>query len=168
MELKFWPTIIFRETPKVTFFDLGIESTNGCNVVMNTGEATSSLDEFEYEQYYLHNHQIDYNLVIACGWKFILINPIWDEPHYVIYLKRSMGALEIPIWTYHGTISGKEWGIVLNQPIRDKFFDLKKEFILQKLNKLSFIKARKSPPYIGFGKNNQIRKLIFNPLIKKL
>ena len=37
MELKFCPTTIFRETPKVTFFDAGIESTNGCDVVMHSG-----------------------------------------------------------------------------------------------------------------------------------
>ena len=40
MELKFCPTTIFRETPKVTFFDAGIVSTNGCDVVMHTGEAS--------------------------------------------------------------------------------------------------------------------------------
>ena len=50
MKLKFWPTIIFRETPKVTFFDAGIESTNGCDVVMHSGEAISPPDKIEYEQ----------------------------------------------------------------------------------------------------------------------
>ena len=40
MELKFC-LAIFRETPKVTFFDAGIESTNGCDVVMHSGEAIS-------------------------------------------------------------------------------------------------------------------------------
>ena len=40
-----------------------------------------------------------------------------------------MGALEIPIGTYHRSISGKEGSIVLNQPKRDKFFDPAKEFI---------------------------------------
>jgi len=39
MELKFCLTTIFRETHKVTFFDADIESTNGCDVVMHTGEA---------------------------------------------------------------------------------------------------------------------------------
>ena len=50
MELKFCPTTIFRKTPKVTFFDAGIELTNGCDVVMHSGEAISPPDEFEYEQ----------------------------------------------------------------------------------------------------------------------
>ena len=89
MELKFCPTTIFRETPKVTFFDAGLDSTNGCDVVIHSGEAISPPDEFEHEQYYVHNHQIDHTLVITGERKFILINPTWDEPHHVIYLKRS-------------------------------------------------------------------------------
>ena len=40
MKLNFSPTTIFRETPKVTFFDAGIESTNGCDVVIHSGEAS--------------------------------------------------------------------------------------------------------------------------------
>ena len=46
MKLKFCPTTIFRETPKVTFFDAGIESTNGCDVVMHSGDAISPPNEF--------------------------------------------------------------------------------------------------------------------------
>ena len=99
---------------------------------------------------------------------FILINPSWDEPHHVIYLKRSMGALEIPIGTYHRSISGKEGSIVLNQPKRNKLFDPAKEFIPQKLNKLSLIKARKSPPVYWIYENNQIKRFSFNPLERKI
>ena len=47
--------------------------------------------------------------------KFTLINPKWDEPHHVIFLNRAMGALQIPIGTYHRSESGKEGSIVLNQ-----------------------------------------------------
>ena len=47
MKLKFCPTTIFRETPKVTFFDAGIDSTNGCDVVMHSGEAISPPDQFD-------------------------------------------------------------------------------------------------------------------------
>ena len=63
-------------------------------------------DDLKDEQYYVHNHQIDHNLVITGERKFVLINPEWDEPHHVIYLNRKMGALEIPIGTYHRSISG--------------------------------------------------------------
>ena len=168
MELKFCPTTIFRETPKVTFFDAGIESTNGCDVVMHSGEAISPPDEFEHEQYYVHNHQIDHNLVITGERKFILINPTWDEPHHVIYLKRSMGALEIPIGTYHRSISGKKGSIVLNQTKRDKFFNPAKEFIPHKLDKIRLAKARRTPPVYWLYENNQIQRVSINPLEREV
>ena len=37
MELKFFPINVFRETPKVTFFDAGIDSSNGSDVVIHSG-----------------------------------------------------------------------------------------------------------------------------------
>ena len=163
MELRFFPINLFRETPKVTFFDSGISTSNGSDVVIHSGEAISPPDDLTNEQYYVHNHQIDHNLVITGERKFVLINPSWDEPHHVIYLNRSMGALEIPIGTYHRSISGNEGSIVLNQPKRDKFFDPNKEFIPQKLNKINLIKARKKPPVYWIYENNQIKRLSFNP-----
>ena len=81
MKLRFLPTTIFRETPKVTFFDAGLDASNGCDVVIHTKEAISPPDDFIDEQYYVHEHQIDHNLVITGERKFILINPSWDEPH---------------------------------------------------------------------------------------
>ena len=168
MKLKFCPTTIFRETPKVTFFDAGIESTNGCDVVIHSGEAISPPDKFKEEQYYVHYHQIDHNLVINGERKFVLINPLWDEPHHVIYLNRFMGALKIPCGTYHRSISGKEGSVVLNQPIRDKFFDSAKEFVPKRLDKPSLIKARKSQPVYWIYENNQIKRFSLNPLEGKV
>ena len=46
MKLKFLPTSIFRETPKVTFFDAGLEVSNGCDVVIHSEEAISPPDDF--------------------------------------------------------------------------------------------------------------------------
>ena len=168
MELKFCPTTIFRETPKVTFFDAGIGTSNGSDVVIHSGEAISPPDDLKNEQYYVHNNQIDHNLVITGERKFVLINPSWDEPHHVIYLNRSMGALEIPIGTYHRSISGKEGSIVLNQPKRDKFFDSAKEFSPQKLDKISLIEAKNNPPIYWIYENNQIKRVSFNPLERKI
>jgi len=167
MELRFFPINVFRETPKVTFFDAGIGDWNGSDVVIHSGEAISPPDDLTSEQYYVHNHQIDHNLVITGERKFVLINPSWDEPHHVIFLNRSMGALEIPIGTYHRSISGKEGSIVLNQPKRDKFFDPAKEFIPKKLDKINLIKARKSPPVYWIFENNKIKRIDFNPLEKR-
>ena len=79
-----------------------------------------------------------------------------------------MGALEIPIGTYHRSISGKVGSIVLNQPKRDKFFDPAKEFIPQKLNKINLIKARKSLPVYWIYENNKIKRVYFNPLERKV
>ena len=79
-----------------------------------------------------------------------------------------MGALEIPIGTYHRSISGKEGSIVLNQPIRDKFFDHTKEFIPQKLDQISLIKARKTPPVYWVWENDQIKRVGFNPIEQEI
>ena len=79
-----------------------------------------------------------------------------------------MGALEIPIGTYHRSISGKEGSIVLNQPRRDESFDPSKEFIPQKLDKVSLIKARKSPPVYWIWENDQIKRVRFNPFKRKV
>ena len=51
MKLRFFPTTIFRETPKVTFFDAGLEASNGCDVVIHSEEAVSPPDNFKDEQY---------------------------------------------------------------------------------------------------------------------
>ncbi len=64
MELRFFPINVFRETPKVIFFDAGIDTSNGSDVVIHSGEAISPPDDLKDEQYYVHNHQIDHNLVI--------------------------------------------------------------------------------------------------------
>ena len=168
MELKFFPITIFRETPKVTFFDAGIDTSNGSDIVIHYGEAISPPNDLKEEQYYVHKHQIDHNLVITGERKFVLINPLWDEPHQVVYLNRSMGALEIPIGTYHRSISFKEGSIVLNQPKRDKFFDEAKEFIPKKLDQISLVKARKSPPVYWIFENNQIKRVRFNPPKRKV
>ena len=74
MELRFFPINIFRETPKVTFFDAGIEISNASDVVIHSGEAMSPPDDLTDEQYYVHNHQIDHNLVIEILFWTILIS----------------------------------------------------------------------------------------------
>jgi len=79
-----------------------------------------------------------------------------------------MGALEIPIGTYHRSISGKEGSVVLNKPKRDKFFDPNKEFVPQKLDKINLVEARKCPPVYWIYENNKIKRFCFNPLEKKV
>ena len=128
MELNFVPINIFRETPEVTFLDASVKDSNGSDVVIHRGGATSPPDLNGFEQYYVHNHQIDNNLVLEGDRTFTLLNPLWDEPHHIVYLHKFMGALQIPIGTFHRSISGNNGSIVINQAIRDKDFKANKEF----------------------------------------
>ena len=93
MKLRFFPTTIFRETPKVTFFDAGLEASNGCDVVIHSKKAISPPDDFKDEQYYVHNHQIDHNLVITGERTFVLVNPEWDKPHPVSYTHLTLPTI---------------------------------------------------------------------------
>ena len=78
MLLNFVPIRVFRETPKVSFFDAGVMGSNGTDVVIHYKNAISPPDDGNFEQYYIHKHQIDHNLVIEGRRKFTLINPKWD------------------------------------------------------------------------------------------
>ncbi len=49
MKLKFVPITIFRETPKVTFFDAVLRKSNGCDVVIHSEEAISPPHDFKDE-----------------------------------------------------------------------------------------------------------------------
>ena len=60
MRLHFIPIHIFRETPSVTFFDAGVQGSNGTDVVCHNGSATSPPDLESSEQYYVHQHQVDH------------------------------------------------------------------------------------------------------------
>ena len=129
MRLIFVPIHVFRETPAVTFFDASVEGSNGTDVVAHHGAAISPPDDLKGEQYYVHQHQIDHNLVLEGGRVYTLLSPHWDQPHHVIHLIRAMGALQIPIGTFHRSVSAESGSVVLNQSIRDQAFDFATEFI---------------------------------------
>lgn len=129
MRLHFIPIHVFRETPSVTFFDAGVPGANGTDVVAHHGAAISPPDDEGIQQFYVHHHQVDHNLVLAGHRTFTLLNPSWSQPHHVIELERAMGALEIPIGTYHRSVSPAQGSTVLNQSIRDPEFDFHTEFI---------------------------------------
>ena len=160
MLLQFVPIRVFRETAQVTFFDAGVNGSNGADVVIHHKNAVSPPDDGNFEQYYIHHHQIDHNLVIERSRKFTLINPKWDEPHHVIFLNRAMGALQIPIGTYHRSESGLEGSIVLNQAIRDNSFDQTKEFspVSLRSNK-QLRKARQAHPVYWIWEEGRIKRV---------
>ena len=58
-----------------------------------------------------------------------MLNPAWSQPHHIIHLIRTMGALQIPIGTDHRSVSSKKGSLVLNQSMRDRGFDDRTEFI---------------------------------------
>ena len=160
MNLTFLPINVFRETKNVTFFDADIKDSNGTDVVIHRNGAISPPGIGIDEKYYVHYHQIDNNLVIEGNRTFTLLNPAWDEPHHVIYLQREMGALQIPIGTYHRSISGQLGSIVLNNAIRDKLFNSDKEFNTINLkSNVDLIKLREEMPVIWFWEKGKIKKV---------
>ena len=160
MDLNFVPVNIFRETPEVTFLDASVKGSNGSDVVIHRGGATSPPDLNNFEQYYVHYHQTDNNLVLKGDRIFTLLNPLWDEPHHIIHLNRFMGALQIPIGTFHRSISGKDGSIVINQAIRDKQFEAKTEFNPISIeNRIDLQKAKSKEPIIWLWKDGEIKRI---------
>ena len=115
MKLNFVPVNIFRETPEVTFLDASVEGSNGSDVVIHRGGATSPPDLNSFEQYYVHYHQTDNNRVVHGSRTFELINFDWDRPYQIIKLTRNSGALRIPKGTFHRSISSDIGSKVINQ-----------------------------------------------------
>ncbi len=158
--LNFLPINAFRETPQVTFFDAGVKGANCSDVVIHHGNALSPPNDDNFEQYYVHRHQIDHNLVLEGGRTFTLLNPAWDEPHHVIYMNPKMGALEIPRGTFHRSVSGKKGSIVLNQAIRDIEFDPSNEFEPVSLRDREDLRqAKTSTPVYWIWHKGKIKRL---------
>ena len=167
MELNFLPVNIFKETPAVTFLDASIKGSNGSDVVIHRGRAISPPLLNGFEQYYVHNHQIDNNLVIEGDRIFTLLNPLWDEPYHIVYLHRFMGALQIPIGTFHKSISGNNGSVVINQAIRDEQFEPCKEFDPTSIEKRKDLqKAKSVDPIIWIWENGEIKKIKDSLFIK--
>ncbi len=159
MKLNFSPINIFRETYEVTFLDASVKGSNGSDVVIHRGGAISPPNLNGFEQYYIHHHQIDNNLVLKGDRIFTLLNPLWNEPHHIVYLHRFMGALEIPIGTFHRSISGKDGSIVINQAIRDEQFEPSTEFNPICIeNRSDLQKARSIEPIIWLWKDGAIKR----------
>ena len=127
MRLNFVPISVFRETPQVSFFDTGVQGSNGADIVIHHKNAISPPDDDTFEQYYIHQHQIDHNLVIEGSRTFTLLNPKWDEPHHVIFLSCD-GCFLNCNWNLPPIRICKEGSMLLNQATRNEMFDPKKEF----------------------------------------
>jgi hypothetical protein len=71
-----------------------------------------------------------------------------------------MGALQIPIGTFHRSISGKNGSIVINQAIRDEQFKASTEFNPISLeNRVDLKKAKSKEPIVWFWEDGEIKKI---------
>ena len=71
-----------------------------------------------------------------------------------------MGALQIPIGTFHRSISGKDGSIVINQAIRDKQFEQTTEFDPISIEKRTDLQKLKSvDPIIWKLENGEIKRM---------
>ena len=94
-----------------------------------------------------------------------MINLEWDEPHHIIFLNRAMGALQIPIGTYHRSISNHEGSIVLNQAVRDEKFNPENEFIPVSLRDRKDLQvAQKKDPVYWVLEKKRIKRIKFEPI----
>ena len=96
MRLKFIPIHVFRETPQVSFFDAGVKGSNCADIVIHHKDAISPPDDENFEQYYIHKHQIDHNLVIEGSRTFTLLNPEWYETLNVFVLSTIVRSKMYP------------------------------------------------------------------------
>ena len=89
-----------------------------------------------------------------------VIDHIIYQLYHVIFLNRAMGALQIPIGTYHRSESGEEGSIVLNQATRDDMFDQRKEFspVSLRSNKL-LRKARQALPVYWIWEEGRLKRI---------
>ena len=51
MRLTFIPIHVFRETPQVSFFDVGVKESNAADIVIHHKNAVSPPKEGGFEQY---------------------------------------------------------------------------------------------------------------------
>ena len=117
---------IFRETPSVYFADAWVEGQNGLDVVTHYGPAISPPYRDGVKQFYVHQHQTDYNRVVYGERVFELVYP--DGEHYLVYLEPSTGALEIPPGVYHRSVSCSSGSVLLNHAVRSPEYDENNEF----------------------------------------
>ena len=120
---------LFRETPAVHFADIGIDGTNGLDLVTHKGQAVSPPYLNGVKQFYLHYHQTDHNRCLSGSRIFELVNFSWDVPHWFIYLTPELGALEIPVQTFHRSYSCADGSILINQAKRDSLYNEDTEFV---------------------------------------
>ena len=91
---------------------------------------------------------------------------VLSDPHHVIYLNQKMGALQIPIGTYHRSVSGPKGNMVLNQAVHDENFDPSEEFVPVSLrDSPSLMAAKAVDPVYWIWEGGQIKRTKLNSLL---
>ena len=57
MIFQFIPIRVLRETPQVSFFDSGVDGSNGADIVIHHKNGISPPNDGNFEQYYIYHHQ---------------------------------------------------------------------------------------------------------------
>jgi hypothetical protein len=121
---------LFRNTPNVTFSDIGVTESNGLDLVEHVGRSVSPPDnDLGVSEWYIHTNQIDNNRVIKGQRLFELWYPVWEQPHWLVFLDETQGALQIPAGCMHRSYSGVRGSLLLNHAIRNTEYDEAVEFI---------------------------------------
>jgi hypothetical protein len=77
----------------------------------------------------------------------------------VVLLERAMGALQIPIGTFHRSESGEGGSLVLNQSVRDADFDYATEFIPVSLRQRPDLQAARAVrPWVWSWQGGHLRR----------
>lgn len=127
--IRFIDHRVFRNTPAVRFLDITVPGSNGIDLVEHGSQAVSPPPLKGAKQWYVHQHQTDYNRVIRGERLFELFFREWTAQHWYVYLDRESGALEIPPGCYHRSLSGKDGSLLLNHAVRTPGYDEKQEFL---------------------------------------
>lgn len=130
-EIQFDKHRVFRETPSVKFYDIGVEQQNATDLVIHNEAAISPPNDDIYPTFYIHYHQVDHNRILSGSRIFELINPSWKNPYHQVHLSGGLmyHSLIIPKKTYHRSVSGPSGSILINQGVRDDDFDESTEFV---------------------------------------
>lgn len=119
----------FRDTPRVKFFDITVQSSNVRDLVLHEGPAVSPNNTSEGAwQFYLHPHQEDNLLAVSGGRTFHLVNFAWQYPFHEVRLQANRHILRIPPGTFHRSVSDQAGSLVINQAVRAAQASVQSEF----------------------------------------
>ena len=111
---------------------------------------------------------VDKRLRVNDGKVLLEIKSFIQKKRIVTYSQLGMGALKIPVGTFHRSVSNHEGSIVLNQAIRDERFNPENEFKPVSLrNRKDLQEAQGKDPVYWAWEKDQIKRIKFDPIQSK-